>query len=208
MIHDQNLVDRLCVLPTERFDGEVFRATRADADPTAASNSGGRWAPPPSGDVGVAVLYTSLERDGAMAEVASFLADFTPMPGPRPVRVTRLAVTIARTLRLARINLEALGVDLAHYGERDYKRTQEIGAAVEFLGLDGLIAMSARWSCDNLMIFTANHDVNERLEPVSSEDIEWQDWARAHGFITTEHHAPNSLRATVVPLSPRRSDRI
>jgi RES domain-containing protein len=166
MIHDQGLVDRLCVLPTERFDGEVFRATRVDADPTAASISGGRWAPPPMGDAGVSVLYTSLERDGAMAEVVSFLADFNPIPGPRPVKVARLAVTTARTLRLVRTNLEALGVDFARYGERDYDSTQKIGAALEFLGLDGLIAPSARWPCENLMIFTANHALSERLDPL------------------------------------------
>jgi len=47
MIHDQDLVDRLAILPTERFEGDVFRATRVDADPTAPSISGGRWAPPP-----------------------------------------------------------------------------------------------------------------------------------------------------------------
>jgi hypothetical protein len=30
---------------------------------------------------------------------------------------------------------------------------QEIGAAVEFLGCDGLIAPCARWDCENLMLF-------------------------------------------------------
>ena len=207
MIHDQGLVDRLCMLPTERFEGEVFRATRVDADPTAASMSGGRWAPPPSGDAGVPILYTSLEHDGAMAEVVSFLADFTPIPAPRPVRVTRLAVTTSRTLRLARANLEVLGVDLARYGERDYKRTQEIGAAIEFLGLDGLIAASARWPCDNLMIFTANHDLNERLEALSFADIEWQDWARTHGFIPAER-PPKAPTSRVVQLMRRRGDHL
>jgi hypothetical protein len=206
MIHDQDLVDRLCVLPTERFDGEVFRATRIDADPTAASISGGRWAPPPEGDAGVSVLYTSLERDGAMAEVVSFLADFTPIPGPRPVKVTRLAVTTARTLRLVRTNLEVLGVDIARYGDRDYDRTQKIGAAIEFLGLDGLIAPSARWACDNLMILIANHALNERLDPLGSEEIEWQGWARVHGFIGPEHQ-PDAPRSRVVQLAPRRSGR-
>lgn len=101
MIHDQDLVDRLSRLHTERFEGEVFRATRIGADPTAASISGGRWAPPPQGDPGVYVLYTSLDRDGALAEVASFLAELTPIPGPRPIKVTRLAVSTARTMCLA-----------------------------------------------------------------------------------------------------------
>lgn len=206
MIHDQHLVDRLSVLPTEHFDGEVFRATRVDADPTAASINGGRWAPPPRSDAGVSVLYTSLERDGAMAEVVSFLAGFTPVPGPRPVKVTRLAVTTARTLRLVRANLDALGVDFARYGERDYDRTQEIGAALAFLGLDGLIAPSARWACENLMIFTENHALSDRLDPLNSEEIEWQGWALARGFIQPDHQ-PDELGSRIVQLRPRRGDR-
>jgi len=203
MIHDQNLVDRLSILPPERFDGEVFRATRVDADPTAASINGGRWAPPAAGDAGVSVLYTSLERDGAIAEVVSFLADFNPIPGPRPVKITRLAVTTARTLRLVRADLGTLGVDLARYGERDYDRTQKIGAALEFLGLDGLIAPSARWSCENLMIFTVNHAMNERLDALATEEIEWQGWARAHAFIGTKPEA-DAPKSRVVRLALRQ----
>jgi len=203
MIHDQALLDRLCILPTERFDGEVFRATRVDADPIAPSINGGRWAPPPDGDPGIYVLYTSLGRDGAMAEVVSFLADFTPIPGPRPVKLSRLMVSTARTLRLARTNLETLGVDFARYGERDYGRTQKIGAALAFLGLDGLIAPSARWSCENLMIFTENHALTERLEPVDDEQIEWQAWALAHGFIPPDHQPKDLLGNRIVQFDTR-----
>ena len=88
MIHDQSLVDRLSGLATERLDGTVYRATRVNADPTAPSINGGRWAPPPSDEPGIFVLYTSFERDGAIAEMVSFLADLTPVPGPRPIKVT------------------------------------------------------------------------------------------------------------------------
>lgn len=188
MIHDQSLVDRLSQLRQERFEGEVFRATRTGADPTAPSISGGRWAPPQGdpgipGIPGIHVLYTSLERDGALAEVASFLAGLTPVPGPRPIKVTRLAVSTARTLRLARADLPGCGVDMARYGERDYAQTQKIGAALAFLGFDGLIAPSARWGCDNLMIFTDNHALAERLEPISEEEIEWKQWAQENGLI-------------------------
>lgn len=183
MIHDQDLVDRLSELATERFEGEIFRATRIGADPTAPSISGGRWAPPPEGTPGIFVLYSSLERDGAIAEVASFLANLTPIPGPRPIKVTRLAVTTAQTLHLARANLTTLGVDFTRYGERDYAQTQKIGAAVAFLGLDGLIAPSARWPCDNLMIFAENHALKEQLKPIGEEQVEWKAWAQAHGLI-------------------------
>ena len=189
MIHDPALLDRLSALRSERFEGEVFRATRANADPVAASISGGRWAPPLDGDAGYSVLYTSLERDGAIAEVASFLAQLTPTPGPRQMKVTRLAVSTARTIRLARTDLGALGVDLARYGERDYDRTQKIGAGLVFLGFDGLIAPSARWSCENLMIFGDNHALTEKLESVSEELVEWREWAQTHGILTDASNA-------------------
>ncbi len=183
MIHEQRLVDQLSVLPVERFEGEVFRSTPASADATAPSISGGRWSPPPNNGAEVSVLYTSLEREGSIAEVVSFLAELSPVPGPRPLKISRLGVSTGNTLRLANTRLEALGVDMARYGERDYSRTQEIGAALAFLELDGLIAPSARWSCHNLMIFTANHALNERLEVIDTEEIEWRSWAKAQGFL-------------------------
>ena len=189
MFHDLSLLDRLSAFDPERFEGEVFRATRAGADPVAASISGGRWAPPPDGDVSHFVLYTSLERDGAIAEVASFLAQLTPIPGPRSLKVTRLAVSATRTIRLVRADLGSLGVDLARYGERDYDRTQKIGAALVFLGFDGLIAPSARWSCDNLMIFSDNHALTDRLEAVDEEQVEWREWAQTHGILTEASNA-------------------
>jgi hypothetical protein len=131
----------------------------------------------------VFVLYTSLEREGSIAEVVSFLAELSPVPGPRPLKVSRLGASTAKTLHLVRTSLEKLGVDMTRYGERDYNRTQEIGAALAFLELDGLIAPSARWSCDNLMIFTANHSLNEHLEVIDTEEIEWRSWAQTNGFL-------------------------
>jgi hypothetical protein len=97
----------------------------------------------------VPILYTSQARDGALAEVVSYLTLLAPRPLSRPLKVSRLGVSTAKTLWLARVSLQGLGVEMARYGERDYARTQEIGAALAFLGLDGLIAPSARWECDN-----------------------------------------------------------
>jgi hypothetical protein len=96
---------------------------------------------------------------------------------------TRVSNTTSRTLRLLKADLEALGIDLARYGKRDYVRTQQIGSALAFLGLDLLMAPSARWPCANLMIFTGNHAVTHRLDILDSQNIEWRAWARAHGFL-------------------------
>jgi hypothetical protein len=186
MDYDPDLADQLALLRTEAFAGDVFRATRPSADPTAPSLSGGRWARPQNDDPGTSVLYTSLNRDGAIAEVVSFLIEQTPMPGRRPLKITRLSVTTSKTLRLAHADLSTLGIDAARYGQRDYARTQEIGGTLAWLGLDGLIAPSARWSCDNLIIFTDNHALSEKLDPTHEELIEWRTWAEDHGIIPPE----------------------
>ena len=119
-----------------------------------------------------------------MAEVASFLADQNPPPREQPVKVSRLAVTASRTLTLIEASLPELGIDPSKYGERDYRRTQEIGAALIFLGRDGLLAPSGRWNCQNLMLFADNHGLNERLDVVSSEEIGWRAWAVKNGLLT------------------------
>ena len=33
------------------------------------------------------------------------------------------------------------------------------------------------------MIYTANHLLNERLEVIEAEQVEWGPWARVRGFI-------------------------
>ncbi|HEY1933389.1 MAG TPA: RES family NAD+ phosphorylase [Acetobacteraceae bacterium] len=184
MIHDQDLLDQLSALAVDRFDGEVFRATGVSADPLAFSFNGGRWSPPAWDGAEVPVLYTSMERNGALAEVVSYLTLLTPLPS-RPLKVSQLGVPTTKTLRLARADLGGFGVDIARYGERDYSQTQRIGAALAFLGLDGLIAPSARWRCDNLMIYQTNHLLNERLEVIEEAQIDWRAWARANGFLGT-----------------------
>ncbi|MBL8660924.1 MAG: RES family NAD+ phosphorylase [Rhodospirillales bacterium] len=182
MIHEQGLVDQLSALPVERYEGKAFRATGIAADPLASSVSGGRWAPRAEDGIDVPVLYTSLERDGALAEVVSYLMLLTPLPS-KPLKVARLGVSTAKTLRLGRADLTELAVDMTRYGARDYGHTQRIGAALAFLGLDGLIAPSARWSCDNLMIFTANSEISERLEVIETEHVIWRTWARNNGYL-------------------------
>ena len=65
-------------------------------------------------------------------------------------------------------------------------RTQEIGAAVEFLGCDGLIASCARWACDNLILFPDRMGMDATLEVVTSEAVvwaTWATWATAHGLL-------------------------
>jgi hypothetical protein len=69
VIHDKDLLDNLSELPQRRFEARVYRATGLSKDPIAISAGGGRWSPPPDGTFNVPVLYTSLEREGALADL-------------------------------------------------------------------------------------------------------------------------------------------
>lgn len=178
MIHDPDLLDRLDALAKETFDGEAFRGTRQNLDPLASSFSGGRWMQRD----GAGVLYTSLAREGALAEISFHWGQLTPRPA-KPVMLHTLRVAARRTLKLVRADLEALGVPESAYGGVNMPRTREIGAAIEFLGCDGLIAPCARWSCDNLILFADRMGVDANLAIVRNEVVDWVAWATANGLI-------------------------
>jgi len=178
MIHDPDLLDQLDALPKEAFDGEVFRGTRQSLDPLASSYSGGRW----MRRDGATVLYTSLAREGALAEISFHWDQLNPRP-TKPVMLHTLRVVAHRTLKLVRADLATLGVPESAYGGVNMPHTQEIGAAVEFLGCDGLIAPCARWNCDNLILFPDPMGIDADLEIVRSEAVDWVTWATAHDLI-------------------------
>src|ERR1035441_10398759 len=139
MPHDQELLDRLAAFAPIKFDGEVFRATRRGLDPLTASLSGGHWMLPNE----TPTLYTSRERNGAIAEIVHHWSQLTPLPS-KPVMVHTLGVRMKKTLRLGRAELIGLDVDWDNYGTSAIGRTQAIGAAAAHLKYDGLIAPSAR----------------------------------------------------------------
>ncbi|ANC90503.2 RES domain-containing protein [Azospirillum humicireducens] len=180
MIHDPNLLEGLSARPTECFSGSTFRATRAGLHPLAPSTNGGRWAP--AG--GPVVLYTSLEREGALAEITYHWSRFIPRPS-KPAKLHRLTVTAGKTLRLIRTTLEDLSVPTEGYDGSAYDRTQAIGAAAAFLGCDGILVPSARWHCDNLILFTDNHghDPGNSLDVIETETIDWLAWASDKGLL-------------------------
>jgi RES domain-containing protein len=172
MAHDRELLNRLAAFAPIRFDGEVFRATRRGLDPLAPSVSGGRWMRTNE----TPTLYTSREKDGALAEIVHHWSQLTPMP-TKPVVLHTLGVRVRKTLRLGRAELIDLAVDWEHYGTSALDRTQAIGAAVAHLEYDGLIAPSARWACDNIILFLPHQErINEDLVVRMSEEVDWRRW--------------------------------
>jgi hypothetical protein len=182
VLHKIELTDAISQFPEVQFAGRVYRVTGQNSDPTAPTGNGGRWALPTASDGGCSVLYTCLDPEGAIAEVVSYLKVLTPMP-KKPLHRHTLEISTHRTLKFAMADLEKLGVKTDEYYHQNYTKTQEIGAAMHFLGLDGLIVPSARWKCENLVVFSENHALSEKLEKVAVEKIDWQEWARKNGVL-------------------------
>ena len=168
---DLALLDAVDAFKREPFSKTVWRIARGGRDPTIGSPSRSRWS-----HGGFDVLCTSLERDGALAEIHALLSAQPVFPTRDPWFAHQLKISADRTLKIADLpTLGKLGVDVGHYFERDYSRTQEVADAAHFLGFDGLVAPSARWSCLNAVLFT------ERLRPDQIEIVDSDagavDWA-------------------------------
>lgn len=178
MIHDPNLLDQLSGLDVEEFSGEVFRATRKSLDPLASSTNGGRWMP--KGER--SVLYTALSRDGALAELTFHWGMLDPLPS-KPAVLSRIKVGLDSSLRILSSDFERLGVSESETNKPNYDQMQKIGAAVAFLGCHGLIVPSARWSCENLVIFTENLPNLDALVLEEKSEVDWQTWGKENNLL-------------------------
>ena len=87
-----------------------------------------------------------------------------------------LRIKMARSLALADMDaLARLGVVPEQYDQMLYSRTQEIADAAFFMGYDGIIAPSARWECQNIILFLDSIDLDD-VEEISSSQIDWNTW--------------------------------
>ena len=168
---DHQLLDALGNLEPEPFEGTVWRAVRDVRQPLEGSSARGRWSP---GHFDV--VYTSLDPDGARAEVYFHLTRQPVFPSQLRYWLYELNTRTKETLRLA--NTEALiglGVEETRYREVLYDRTQAISDAAQFMGFDGLIVPSARWDCLNLVLFVDSVDLDE-IDIEEKSAIDWTAW--------------------------------
>ncbi|MBV2138953.1 MAG: RES family NAD+ phosphorylase [Candidatus Thiodiazotropha sp. (ex Ctena orbiculata)] len=171
MVHDSDLLDKLSSLEVTHFKGEVFRATRKNLDPLAASSNGGRWMPRNE----MNVLYTSLMEDGAIAELTYHWGMLDPRPS-KPANLSRIKADLPQSMRILRTDLETLGIQEHEYQKINYEKMQKIGHASAFLEFHGLLVPSARWNCENLIIFTENILQLEPLELIDEKEVDWVKW--------------------------------
>jgi len=125
-VHDRTILDALEAIVPVSFSGEAWRITRKGRDAVRGSAAHGRWSP--SGEF--EVLYTSLEREGAIAEIGYRLSLEPVWPSRLKHEIHRIGAYADRTLKFIDIvSLSPLGVDAAKYEGFDYGATQAIAAA-------------------------------------------------------------------------------
>jgi RES domain len=173
---DIALVDVIDAFRREPIAQPVWRVVRAERDPVQGSPSHSRWC-----NARFDVLYTSFEKDGAIAEMHAFLSLQPVFPSQPKWLAHELRVSANRTLRLADLpTLRRLGVDTSRYKDRNYARTQEIADAAYFLDFDGLIAPSARWSCLNAVLFTERLAPEQIVAVGKAAPVDWRVWRKKH----------------------------
>jgi RES domain-containing protein len=173
-LHDKAILDALEGIDPVSFDSSVWRVTRAGRDPIRGSAANGRWTP--GGDL--EVLYTSLERDGALAEIGFRLSLEPVWPSRIHHEIHEIRAQTPRTLRFADVGaLATFEIDVARYGSFDYAATQALAAAAHFMEFDGLLVPSARHESHNLVIFM-DRDSALSLEILAAETVDWVAWRR------------------------------
>jgi RES domain-containing protein len=177
---DDRLIDALDALSATSFSGTVWRVVRDGHDPLQCSASGGRW-----DDQTFDVLYTSPERDGAIAEMYFHLKRGQPVfPRKLRFRLYELRVDADQVLDLSdSTRLSGLGVDMTRFGQlsyeervSEYPRTQAIGEIAHLLDYSALLVPNARWDCTNVVLF-CDRISPEQLGVVADHGlIDWSAW--------------------------------
>lgn len=173
---DPELLDVLEAHIGVAFTGDVWRVVRDGRDVLQGHASKSRWDPGTFD-----VLYTSLQREGALAEIYFHLNSQPVFPSKLTSVIWRISVATKRTLKFADLAaLAQLGITSESYSSLSYERTQEIADAASFLGFDGIIAPSARSASQNLVLFRDRFSVEELLVR-ESEAVDWGAFAVERG---------------------------
>ncbi len=168
---DLELLDKIDALPRTPYEGTVWRIMREGRDPLQGYPAAARWDPG-----AFDVIYTSLAREGSLAEIHFHLSRQPVFPSKLVSVLHRITLRTWRALQLVDLSaVEKLGVHRDRYGELDYERTQAIGDAAYFLGFDGLLVPSARWHCQNLVVFT-DQLAPQDMAVEESTVVDWPTW--------------------------------
>jgi len=164
----QKLKEILAGFQSKEWEGDVYRYMLADNSPERENVRGARWNPPQ-----VAAIYTSLQRETAIAEV-EYRLKLEPCSLRPDIRKTiyRIKIKITSLIDLSDDNsLKKVGIDREKLSNVDYSICQCVGGCIEWLEHDGLLVPSVRDEGTNLVIFPSNRKNNYLFEVVEEEEI-------------------------------------
>lgn len=101
-----------------------------------------------------------------------------PVMSSSHMRLNHLSVALENVLRLNSDQLIDIGIEEPFASRLNSDRSQSIGETTFMLDYQGLIVPSARWGCDNLVIFIDHKkfDFNEHIEFIGASEVNWPVW--------------------------------
>jgi|SRR6266849_7421911 len=159
MVYEERLLEYIERMPISAFRATVWRVAFASQPPLKPNVRGARWNPKD-----VSALYTSLSEATARREFAYILRS-QPVSPAVSFASHAINMRLARTIELDAGCLSDLGVDIASLpdGIAGWTPCQEVGGAVAFLRIQGLIVPSLRHASGrNLVAYT------DEIEPPAS----------------------------------------
>lgn len=167
MVHEEKLLDVIARLPSQAWEGTVYRHMFARYLPDVENTIGARWNPPE-----VPAIYASLSRKVALAEAEHQIQMQPNRPKARRT-IYKISVRLANVVDISppRV-LEALGLTEDDLTGIEHAACQRVGGAVHHLGHDGMVAPSARLAGLNLAIYPNRTTQNYRFEILDAEVVD------------------------------------
>lgn len=167
MIHRPELLDALQRAPAGPLETAAWRHMFGMRPPDPENTGGARWNPP-----GVAAIYLSLARHGAIAEGDHTIAVQPFRPRARRF-VYSIELTLANVLDLSDAAvLQRVGLDDQDLADDDHTACREVGAATAWLEHDGLLVPSARSKAHTLVIYPAHQAPDATFTHGDGEELE------------------------------------
>jgi RES domain-containing protein len=173
---DLRLLDALDAQTRETFALPVWRVVRVGRDPLAGVPSRSRWC-----DGTFEVIYASLSRDTALAEIYALLGMQPVFPTKVDFVAHKIRINCTKAARLDTFDrLAIFGIDKNSYADRNYTQTQAVADAAYFLGFDSLIVPSARHEGQNVVYFS-NHISPSETQIIGTDalPIDWLEWRKS-----------------------------
>ncbi|HEY0155896.1 MAG TPA: RES family NAD+ phosphorylase [Thermoanaerobaculia bacterium] len=160
------MLDILQSASVSAWSGTVYRHMFGSHPAARSNTTGGRW-----NDVGVEAIYTSCERETALAE-AEYYINMQPLRPKAKRTLYTIRVSLKNVIDLTAAGVLAqLGITDSFLGAPDHSPCRTIGGAVNWLGHDGLLVPSARRpGGTNLVIYQQDLSTSD-FEVVGEEVI-------------------------------------